>query len=89
MIKAFDEKYHKEKLVNYVLSSWISGYEMDKTLWFNNNGEPIMIIHFSMHEKSILIKTEDFKKIILPEVEIKFNEYKKNILNHDSKRIER
>lgn len=77
MTKAFDEKYHKDQLIDYVLSSWITGYEMDYDSWMDNNANPIMIIHFSQNEKSIVIKREDFNKIILPEVEKKFNEYKK------------
>jgi hypothetical protein len=82
MTKAFDEKYHKDRLVDYVLSSWLTGYEMDYDSWMDNNGNPIMIIHFSQNEKSIVIKREDFNKIILPEVEKKFNEYKKGFYDN-------
>ena len=82
MTKAFDEKYHKGQLVDYVLSSWLTGYEMDYDSWMDNNANPIMIIHFSQNEKSIVIKREDFNKIILPEVEKKFNEYKKGFYDN-------
>lgn len=82
MTKAFNEKYHKDQLVDYVLSSWLTGYEMDYDSWMDNNANPIMIIHFSQNEKSIVIKREDFNKIILPEVEKKFNEYKKGFYDN-------
>lgn len=76
--KAFDEKYHKEKLVKYVLSSWISGYEMDCHSWYNNQGEAIRIIYLGNNE-AIVIKSKDYGNIIIPEVEIRF----KNLVGNE------
>lgn len=75
--KAFNKEYHKERIVEYVLQSWISGYEMDCDRWTDNHGIPIMIIHLSQDEKSIVIKNKDFTEIIIPEVERRFNTFKK------------
>ena len=82
--KAFDEKYHKEKLVQYVCESWLSGLEMDYESWMDNNGRPIRIIHLGDNEKSIVIKLEDFNNIIVPEAKRRFDEFFKGLMGYDN-----
>lgn len=82
--KAFDEKYHKEKLIQLVCESWLSGYEMDYDSWFDNNGNPIRIFHFGNDEKSIVIKTDDFNNIIIPEAKRRFDDFFKNLMGYDN-----
>lgn len=82
--KAFDEKYHKEKLIQHVCKSWLSGYEMDYDSWFDNNGNLIRIFHFRNDENPIVIKLDDFNNIIIPEAKRRFDEFFKKLMGYDN-----
>jgi hypothetical protein len=76
MTKAYDEKYHKEKLIKYTLDCLITGYEMDRDLWMDNQGNSIMIIHMGMNKKSIVIKSSIFHEQIKTEALKRFDGWK-------------